>query len=82
MSAMLVVMTVRTVLKVLFEKAAPPCPSDFPATLFIADEKRRSTVALKGIGVLKNFPDSLHVVVCERLRSQGCRNPGGIYPSQ
>ena len=34
MSAMLVVMTVRTVLKVPFEKAAPPpCPSDVPAPL-------------------------------------------------
>ena len=28
---MLVVMTVSTVLKVLFEKAAPVCPSDVPA---------------------------------------------------
>ena len=28
---MLVVMTVRTVLKVPFEKAASPCPSDVPA---------------------------------------------------
>ena len=33
-SNMLVVMTVRTVLKVPFEKAAPPpCPSDVPAPL-------------------------------------------------
>ena len=33
---MLVVMTVRVVLKVLFEKAPPPtCPSDVPASLFI-----------------------------------------------
>ena len=31
--AMLVVMTVWTVLKVPFEKAAPPCPSDVPASL-------------------------------------------------
>ena len=28
-------MTVLTVLKVPFEKAAPPCPSDVPAPLFI-----------------------------------------------
>ena len=35
MSAMLVVMTVRTVLKVPIEKAVPPCPSDVPATLLI-----------------------------------------------
>ena len=33
MSAMLVVMTVRTVLKVPFEKAAPPCPSVVAAPL-------------------------------------------------
>ena len=30
---MFVVMTVLTVLKVPFEKAAPPCPSDVPAPL-------------------------------------------------
>ena len=30
---MLVVMTVRTVLKVFFEKAASPCPSDVPTPL-------------------------------------------------
>ena len=33
MSTMLVVMTVRTVLKVPFEKAAPTCPCDVPAPL-------------------------------------------------
>ena len=33
---MFVVMTVLTVLKVPFEKAAPPCPSDVPAPLPIA----------------------------------------------
>ena len=32
---MFVVMTVLTVLKVPFEKAAPPCPSDVPAPLSI-----------------------------------------------
>ena len=32
---MLVVMTVRTVVKVPFEKAAPYCPSDVPAPLVI-----------------------------------------------
>ena len=36
---MLVVMTVRTVLKVPFEKAAPPCPFDVPAPLLIPPGK-------------------------------------------
>ena len=36
MSTMLVVMTERTVLKVPFEKAAPPCPSDVPAPLIVS----------------------------------------------
>ena len=30
---MFVIMTVLTILKVPFEKAAPPCPSDVPAPL-------------------------------------------------
>ena len=39
MSTMLVVMTVRTVLKAPFEKAAPPCPSDVPAPLLEAKDQ-------------------------------------------
>ena len=43
---MLVVMTVRTVLKVLFEKAAPPspCPSDVPAPLGATSNGNKSNI--------------------------------------
>ena len=37
MSTVLGVMTVRTVLKVPFKKAAPLCPSDVPAPLTIGE---------------------------------------------
>ena len=46
---MLVVMTVRTVLKVPLEKAAPPCPFDVPAPLdVIADQGRRQLREIRG----------------------------------
>ena len=35
-------MTVRTVLKVPFEKAAPPCPSDVPAPLARVNRENKS----------------------------------------
>ena len=46
---MMVVMTVRTVLKVPLEKAAPPCPFDVTAPLdVIADQGRRQLREIRG----------------------------------
>ena len=44
---MLVVMTVRTVLKVPLEKAAPPCPFDVLALLVVLEKKTKIILCSK-----------------------------------
>ena len=53
MSAMLVVMTVRTVLKVPFEKAAPRCPSDVLTPLVLPSLAERWQGNFLGLDLLR-----------------------------